>query len=297
MASSFSVTDSGCRQFNADPSVIGRTLTVDGAPCTIVGVLADSFKFFRVLNRELDIWRPLVADPTDREHTINLHGRLAATASLASARAELAAAFAALPAEGFRAGSTTDVGLMSRRWTATQRPILLALEAAVALVICIAAANVANLVLAIAAGRRKGPGDSGRARSDTVQLAAVLLREMLIVAGSGAGIGLLLAFWIVDVMNGAVSYQDIDRLEPFRVDLPVIGLTSALALVSALLFALLPSRSATHADIVEPLKDGTPGSTLGPSYRYCAAYSSSRSLRCRLRSSPPPWSSRAAHGR
>ena len=233
------------RQFNGDPSVIGRSVFVDGAPCTVVGVLPDSFKFFRVLNRELDIWRPLVPDPTDREHTINLYGRLAPTVSLESARAQLASAFAALPAEGFRTGWTTDVALLSTRWTANQRPILLALEVAVALVMCIAAANVANLVLSVAAGRQKDMAIRIALGATRCHLAAGTLREMLIVAGAGAGIGLILAFWIVDVMNGAVSYQDINRIEPFRIDATVIAFTSALALASALFFALLPVRSNT----------------------------------------------------
>jgi len=235
------------RQFNGDPSAVGRTMTVDGLPCTIVGVLPASFKFFRVLNRELDVWRPLVADPNDREHTINLYGRLATTASVDRARAELASAFASLPAEGFRAGWTTDVAKLSQRWTANQRPILIALEAAVALVMGIAAANVAGLVLTVAADRQKETAIRVALGATPWRLAAASLREMLLVAGAGAGIGLLLASWMVEVMNGAVSYQDINRIEPFRVDVPVMLFTSALAVGFALLFALLPSRSGgTH---------------------------------------------------
>src|SRR5206468_907688 len=112
----------------------GRTLTVDGTPCTIVGVLPESFKFFHVLNRELEIWRPFVFDPTDREHSINLYARLKPGITVSSARAELASAYAALPAEAFRDDWTADVATLSTRFTANQRPILQALEVAAALV-------------------------------------------------------------------------------------------------------------------------------------------------------------------
>ena len=98
------------RQFGADPNVVGRGVTVDGTRCTIVGVLPESFKFFRVLNRELELWKPFTLDPADREHSISLYAKLKPGVTLESARAELATAYAALPAEGFREG-----------WTATRR--------------------------------------------------------------------------------------------------------------------------------------------------------------------------------
>src|ERR1051325_7134596 len=60
------------RRFAADPHVVGRTIDVDGEPCTVIGVLPASFKIFHVLNHELDIFRPIVVDPTDGEQLMNL---------------------------------------------------------------------------------------------------------------------------------------------------------------------------------------------------------------------------------
>ena len=80
------------RQFGGDPNIIGRPLAVDGAPCIVVGVLPESFKFFRVLNRELDVWRPFVLDPTDREHSVTLYAKLKPGVTLEAARAEAATA-------------------------------------------------------------------------------------------------------------------------------------------------------------------------------------------------------------
>jgi putative ABC transport system permease protein len=249
------------RQFGADPNVVGRALTVDGTRCTIVGVLPESFKFFRVLNRELELYRPFVLNPADREHSINLYAKLKRGVTLESARAELATAYAALPTEGFRDGWTTDIARLTTRFTATQRPILQALQIAATLVMCIAAANVANLVLAVASGRRKDMAIRLALGATRWQLLTEVGRETLLLAGAGAVAGALLAIWIVDVLNSSLSYSDINRLEPFRVDAWVVAFTACLAVANALLFSLLPARRAADSDVVDALKDSSQGVT------------------------------------
>jgi putative ABC transport system permease protein len=255
------------RQFGADPGIVGRSLIVDGTPCTIAGVLPDSFKFFRVLNRELDVWRPFVLDPTDREHSMTVYGRLKPAVSVESARAELATAFAALPAEGFRDGWTANLATLATRLTAAQRPVLQALELAVALIMCIAAANVANLVLAAAAGRKKDVAVRVALGATRWRLTLELGRETLLLAGAGAVAGLLLAVWIVDLLNHSISYQDINRVEPFSVDLGVLAFTACLAVLSALLFAVLPASRAAGGQVVEALKESSHQATSGVGHR------------------------------
>jgi putative ABC transport system permease protein len=255
------------RQFNADPDIVGRALNVDGTPCTIVGVLPDTFKFFRVLNRELDVWKPFVLEPNDREHSMTLYAKLKPDATLSAARAQVSAAFAALPAEPFRDGWTTDVELLSTRLTANQEPILQALHVAVALVMCIAAANIANLVLAAAAGRRRDVAVRVALGATRWRLATEIGREMLLLAAAGGAAGLLLAIWIVDVLNRGLSYQDLNRLEPFRVDAWVVAFIVVLAGMSALIFSLLPAQRAADADVVDALKDSSHGATTGVSHR------------------------------
>src|SRR5262245_13495250 len=255
------------RQFNADPSIAGRSLTVDGASCLVIGVLPESFKFFRVLNRELDVWRPFVLDANDREHSMTLYAKLKPDATLTAARAQLGTAFAALPAKPFRDGWTTNVALLSTRFTANQQPILQALHVAVALVMCIAAANIANLVLAAAAGRRKDVAVRVALGATRWQLARELGHEMILLATAGGAAGLLLAIWIVDLLNRGVSYQDINRIEPFRVDGRVVAFTIGLAGASALLFSMLPARRAADADVIDALKDSSHGVTTGIGHR------------------------------
>jgi predicted permease len=255
------------RQFGADPHIVGRILTVDGTRCTVVGVLPETFRFFHVLNRELEIWRPFVLDPTDREHSINLYGKLKPGVPLSAARAELAAAYAALPAEAFRDNWTADIATLSTRFTANQRPILQALEVAVALVMCIAAANIANLLLAVAAARRKEVAVRVALGATRWQLMMELGRETLLLSGAGAIMGMLSAYWVVDLLNESVSYQDINRLEPFRVDLWVVVFTGGLAVVTACMFALLPAHRASDTDVVDALKESSHGATSGVAHR------------------------------
>jgi len=137
----------------------------------------------------------------------------------------------------------------------------------VALVMCIAAANIANLVLAVAAGRRKDVAVRVALGATRWQLAAELGRETLLLSAAGAATGVLLAMWMVVALNGSISYQDINRIEPFRVDGWVVAFTTGLAIVNALVFALLPARRAADADVVEALKDSSHGATSGVSHR------------------------------
>lgn len=255
------------RGFGGDPGIVGRVLTIDGTPCTVVGVLPQMFKFLHVINHELDIWRPLVLNPTDHEHSVGLYARLKPSASVDAAQAELAAAYAALRKEEFRDGWTATVAALATRLTENQRPILAALQAAVAVVLCVAAANVATLMLALAAGRRKDVAIRIALGATRGRLTLELGREALLLAGAGAALGALLAVWVVRFLNGAISYQDINRLEPFRVDVAVVGFTLMLAIASAVTFALLPARRAADADVIDALKDSSHGATFGVTHR------------------------------
>jgi putative ABC transport system permease protein len=255
------------RRFGEDPGAVGRTLTVDGTPCTIIGILPETFRFFHVLNRELEIWRPFVFDATDREHSINLYARLKRGVEVSAARAELAAAYAGLPAEAFRESWTGSVETLSARFTANQRPILQALECAAALVMCIAAANIANLLLAAAATRRRDLAVRVALGATRRRLSLEAAQETLILSCAGAAAGVLAAFWIVDLLNESVSYQDINRLEPFRVDLWVIVFVGGLAAAMSLVLALVPARRAADADVIDALKDASHGATAGASTR------------------------------
>jgi len=246
------------RQFGADPAVVGRGIVVDGAPCTIVGVLPASFKIFRVLNRELDVFRPYVLDPTEREHAINVYAKLRPGATIEQARAQLATVYASLPtADGWSA----TANLLADRRSSYSQSILPLLEAAVGLVLLIACANVANLLLAVAAGRRRELAVRLALGAGRWRVARDLAGESVLLSAIGAGVATVLAVWLVAAFNNVISYQDLNRSEPFQVDRWVLVFTIGLAAAIALAFGLLPVRAAGEVDVVDALKDSSHGST------------------------------------
>jgi putative ABC transport system permease protein len=254
------------RQFAADPTIVGRSIDVDGTSCTIVGVLPPRFKIFRVLNRELDLFRPFVLDPSDREQSMNLYARLKPNATLEGARAQLATAYATLPVPDHV--WTAGMMRLSTSIATNSRPILIALEWAVALVLLIACANVANLLLAVSVGRRKELAVRQALGATSWRIARDLAGETVILAAAGGTLAVLLARWNVALLNATVSFQDINRLQAFRVDGWVLAFTAGLTLVVTVIFGFVPARSATNTDIVDTLKDSTQGITAGVAHRH-----------------------------
>jgi len=260
------VTDSFWRRFfDADAAAVGRVITVDGVRCTVIGVLPSSFKIFHVLNRELDLFRPLVLEPTDRVQSINLWAKLKHGVAAETAEAELSTIYRTLPIT--EQGWTAAVSLLSMRFAAGPRPVLVALECAVALVLLIACANVANLLLAMSAGRRRELAVRLALGASRWQIVRDLGSETAILAGAGGLLAILLATWVVATLNAVVSFQDISRLEPFRVDGWVVAFTTGLALAVVVAFGMLPLRVAADVDLVDALKDSTHGVTAGVSNR------------------------------
>jgi putative ABC transport system permease protein len=253
------------RQFAADPAIVGQTIHVDGTLCAIVGVLPPSFKIYRVLNRELDVFRPFAFDPTDREQSLNVYAKLKPTVSLDNARAQMRAAYSSLniPDQLW----TGDTELLSTSFAAQSRAILLALQWAVGLVLLIACANIANLLLAVSAGRRRELALRQALGASGWRIARDLAGETLVLAVMGGVLAILLAMWIVAVLNANVSFQDINRLQPFRVDGWVVAFTSGLTILVTLGLSLLPGRVARDIQIVDALKDSTLGVTAGVSNR------------------------------
>jgi putative ABC transport system permease protein len=253
------------RQFAANPAVVGQSIDVDGTPCTIIGILPSSFRIYRVLNRELDLFRPLVLDITEREQSLNVYAKLKPGVSLESARGQMTGVYSSLPIPNRL--WTAGVELLSTSFAVRSRPVLLALQWAVAFVLLIACANVANLLLAVAAGRRKELAIRQALGASPWRIAREFAAEALILTIAGGVCAVLLAAWLVAVLNSIVSFQDINRLRPFRVDSWVLAFTVGLMFAVTLVFGFLPARAAAHTDVIDALKDSNHGVTTGPSNR------------------------------
>lgn len=272
------------RQFARDPGVVGRTIHLDDAPFTIVGVLpaAADFGTLQILGAAdygrafadrgtavgIDLWVPLAADPErlPRDtHPIFVLGRLAPGATVGSAQqemraiaAELEAAYPENEARGVRVEPLNEVVF------GPVRPALLVLLGAVGLVLLIGCANVANLLLVRALSRSREVAVRSALGAGAGRLARQFLVENLTLTLVAAAAGAGLAWLTLDVLL-ALAPPDIARISDVTIDGRVLGFTGLTAVVIGTLFGLLPVLQARRVDLQAALKgESGRGATGGP---------------------------------
>ncbi|HSB12422.1 MAG TPA: ABC transporter permease [Blastocatellia bacterium] len=245
------------RSFASDPEIIGKTIKLSDRPHTVIGVTAPDFVF---PNRRTEVWVPLMLSPDDANnrggHNLTVVARLKPGVDLQQAQADMESIAAQLEQQ-YRVNTGHGVNVFSlyEEVVAGARPALLVLLGAVAFVLLIACANVANLLFARSAVRQKEIAIRTALGAKRSRVVRQLLTESMLLALAGGLIGVLLALWGLDLLL-AVGENSIPRAKEIKLDGWVLGFSILVSVATGLIFGLLPALQASKPDLNEALKEG-----------------------------------------
>jgi putative ABC transport system permease protein len=254
------------RRYGRDPSIIGRTIRLNGTPTTFIGVMPKGFSF----PQTTDVWIPLVQTPNvlrrENRNTWMVIGRLAqgVTAESASAEMEMIGKRLAI------AYPQTNRELLPRVQTFTEffigpngTLIYASMWGAVGFVLLIACANLANLLLARAIGRSREISVRIALGAGRWRIIRQLLIESMMLSGLGGFIGWWMARWGVRIYELAMSRKASWVIVDYTMDLQVLGYLVAISIGTGILFGLAPALRLSKLDVNATLKDGGRGVTSG----------------------------------
>jgi putative ABC transport system permease protein len=259
------------QKFGLAADVLGKTLRLEGQTETIVGVMPPSFTF---PNRgevplgpsipHTDVWIPFTGQPDNLDGAI---GRLVPNATFAQAQQEMVALM--VPIDKTHTdiqGWTAWVMPFTESIVGQVRPLMWLLLGSVSLVLLIACGNVANLLMARAAGRVHELGVRSALGAERMRLIRQMITEALLLAGLGGAVGIGLAFAGMRLLL-TLNPGDIPRLNEISIDGRVLVFSILVSLATGFVFGLLPALSASRIDVMKLLKQGGSKGAAGSSNR------------------------------
>jgi len=254
------------RRFGGDPNAIGSKVKIGGQTTTIVGVMPAGFDY----PAQSELWVPFPLDPAAERRDnryLNVMARLKPGVTIAQAQLQMDTINQRL-AQTYvdtNSGSSVQLTGMRERMVGAMRSSLLVLLGAVALVLLIACANVANLLLARATVRQKEIAVRAALGASRFRIIRQLLTESVLLSIIGGGIGLLLSLWLTRLLV-ALSPPNSPRFDEIRPDARVFAFTLGITVITGLIFGLAPALQASRIDLNERLKEGGRSGASGGSH-------------------------------
>jgi putative ABC transport system permease protein len=244
------------RHFNNDPNVVGKTITLDQKPVTVIGVLPADFSFF---GDEVDFICPVEINRTQsqsKQGFLIIVGRLRKNVSLKQAQAEvdtLAAQLESGDPEHNKGNGIQLQPLQEAAYGGFRNPLLL-LQGAVAFVLLIGCANVAGLLLARAASRRTEVAVRTALGAGRLRIVRQLVTESFPLSLLGGILGVVLSWGGLKLFVAAAP-PGFPRLNELSIDTSVLGFTAIVVVLTAVIFGIVPALQASKADLVSSLKE------------------------------------------
>jgi putative ABC transport system permease protein len=248
------------RRFGSDPGLVGRTLTLNGNPTTVVGIMPQGFQLQFPVSMAVDMWLPMRIDqaaaPDRNYHYLYVLGRMKPGVTVEQAQSGMSAIMGQLQQQypETNAAKGANVIPLHKQLVGDVEPYLYVLFGAVGFVLLIACANVANLLLARTSARQKEVAIRTALGASRLRLVRQLLTESIMLAVMGGGLGLLIAYWGIDLLI-ALSPSDVPRLGEIGLHGPVFAWTLLVSLLTGMLFGLAPALQASKPDLNEALKE------------------------------------------
>ncbi|HEY6112412.1 MAG TPA: ABC transporter permease, partial [Chthoniobacterales bacterium] len=244
------------RRFGSDPNVIGKTITINAVPVTVVGVMPAGFEF----PDKTQIWIPSgveLAKERRENRAYSALGRLKPGVNLKQAQSSVSAINARLATQfpDTNKGWDAKLSILQERLVREVKPSLLALLGAVGAVLLIACANVANLLLARGAARQKEVAIRAAMGASRARVVRQMFTESLLLSAIGGVAGVLLSVWLTDVLLSILP-EGSPRIDQVGIDYRVLAFALGVSALTGIVFGLAPALQASKLDVSSSLKEG-----------------------------------------